>query len=262
MTYKTKFIELVDAIITNIKRRKTEDSLRFGYNGAGYDLHDRSARIELIRSITDDYVTNHGELPDAAELERLADAILDEELTDQSSRKIANVEYPHQNAGQRKRRSLREVPLYLVEADIPTYSVTLTVYESVDERIKRKISQESAYYTALNSAQPVIVRKATADELARVIPSPKYTRSREHYEWSMDVRRRDSFTCQKCGSDKGRMHAHHIEAYATALDLRYDLNNGTTLCAACHFEFHDIYGYGGNTRSQFNEWIGGDYYEL
>jgi 5-methylcytosine-specific restriction endonuclease McrA len=54
-------------------------------------------------------------------------------------------------------------------------------------------------------------------------------------DWRMKVKRRDGFTCQmpNCGSKK-RLHAHHITKWASASSLRYETNNGITLCYPCH----------------------------
>ena len=55
---------------------------------------------------------------------------------------------------------------------------------------------------------------------------------------------RDNYTCQKCGDCSGNGHAvelhpHHIQPFATNLALRYDLNNGITLCKSCHRKEHN-----------------------
>lgn len=56
----------------------------------------------------------------------------------------------------------------------------------------------------------------------------------EYRRWRMACLRRDKRTCQDCGSTKGQMTVHHIKAYATHPDLRYDTSNGITLCVKCH----------------------------
>ena len=80
----------------------------------------------------------------------------------------------------------------------------------------------------------------------------------EYNEWRTAVYEKDNYTCQKCGGSSGvALNAHHIESYTINKDLRTSLENGITLCAdKCHPNFHHIYGYGHNTREQFNEWMG------
>lgn len=64
------------------------------------------------------------------------------------------------------------------------------------------------------------------------------------------VKMRDNFTCKICNS-KGYVVAHHLESFNSNKEKRYDINNGVTLCDKCHKEFHKKYGYGNNTKLQF-----------
>jgi 5-methylcytosine-specific restriction endonuclease McrA len=59
---------------------------------------------------------------------------------------------------------------------------------------------------------------------------PTYKRFRR------DVLKRDKFTCQMC-KDRGkraRLNVHHIMKWSSASSLRYDVDNGITLCKKCH----------------------------
>lgn len=51
--------------------------------------------------------------------------------------------------------------------------------------------------------------------------------------WRDSVKERDGNKCRKCGATD-RLHAHHIKAWRESPDLRYDIDNGLTLCAPCH----------------------------
>jgi len=54
-------------------------------------------------------------------------------------------------------------------------------------------------------------------------------------EWRTSVWRRDSFKCRMQNADcKGNIEAHHILPWAQFENLRYDTNNGITLCHLHH----------------------------
>ena len=83
---------------------------------------------------------------------------------------------------------------------------------------------------------------------------------REYKEWRTTVYERDNYTCQCCGSRGGKLNAHHINQFADYPELRYDVNNGITLCAQCHDStedgsFHNIYGTHNTTSEQLREYI-------
>lgn len=62
--------------------------------------------------------------------------------------------------------------------------------------------------------------------------------SPEMKKWRNDVFNRDKFICQNCGKHGGQLNAHHIKSFALYPDLRFDIDNGTTLCESCHIELH------------------------
>lgn len=74
-----------------------------------------------------------------------------------------------------------------------------------------------------------------------------------YIKWADHVRRRDHFTCVICGRKGVAVNAHHLNAWASFPDERYDVENGVTLCRTCHESFHDIFGKGKNTVAQFKQ---------
>lgn len=61
----------------------------------------------------------------------------------------------------------------------------------------------------------------------------------EYKEWRKIVFERDSYICQDCGvrsgnGEKIHLEAHHIKSFTFYPKLRFDVNNGLTLCKECH----------------------------
>ena len=67
-------------------------------------------------------------------------------------------------------------------------------------------------------------------------------RSYAYKRWRSLVFERDSYTCVICGK-KGEVCADHIKPFALYPDLRFDLDNGRTLCLDCHRNT-ETYGWG------------------
>lgn len=78
----------------------------------------------------------------------------------------------------------------------------------------------------------------------------------EYYEWRKRVYKRDNYTCQCCGDDKGgNLEAHHLNCYGNFKEERIIDENGITLCKACHKGFHNIYGNRYTTKEMFKEFL-------
>ena len=56
--------------------------------------------------------------------------------------------------------------------------------------------------------------------------------------WQRAVKKRDKFTCKKCGTKNRRLlQVHHIRRRADFPMLTMEINNGITLCKKCHLGF-------------------------
>ena len=82
----------------------------------------------------------------------------------------------------------------------------------------------------------------------------------EYRYWRKSVFERDLYTCQYCGTKSGvgnkvELNAHHIKNWKDNESLRYDINNGITLCDRCHTIFHSKYGKKNNTEQQLKEFL-------
>lgn len=206
LTYTERFARLVTEIQRNIKRRKTDEHVRFAYNGVGYDLADRTQRMALIGQVAGDYVVAHdtmveevmrlwvaggckGKCPDiisrdTALLDRLANAILDEELTDNTSWKTHHEEYPFLSELQMARRTdgihqrkyegdSGEAKLSAaanIGTDGKSYNTPRRRERSnnenifMDEGIRTRNKERKAAYEEFTKEQPVYTRMMTPEE--------------------------------------------------------------------------------------------------
>lgn len=76
---------------------------------------NRTKRIAMIDAMINDYVTRYGESPPSDQLERLADAIMHEEITDRHPDKMSRAEFPIMSQRQLERRHDREYNFDLAE---------------------------------------------------------------------------------------------------------------------------------------------------
>lgn len=84
--------------------------------------------------------------------------------------------------------------------------------------------------------------------------------SYEYNRWRKSVYLRDNYTCQCCDKKGNKLNAHHIKNYSSHQDLRYNIDNGITLCEECHLNnndngFHKIYGNRDNNEIQLQEYL-------
>ncbi len=58
----------------------------------------------------------------------------------------------------------------------------------------------------------------------------------EYRNWRKFVFERDNYTCQDCTATSTYLHADHIIGWSENETLRYDVDNGQTLCYKCHYK--------------------------
>jgi 5-methylcytosine-specific restriction endonuclease McrA len=67
--------------------------------------------------------------------------------------------------------------------------------------------------------------------------TPKHIAIRNTVEyklWRESVFKRDDFTCIFCKIKGGTLNADHIKPFCNYPELRFEINNGRTLCVGCH----------------------------
>lgn len=113
--YKTQMNNYITALEDNEPRIQKLDAV------AQVDyLNMLSDRIARIHSLTDDYVTQVGEMPEHKALERLSDLILREELKWSHKDKMNLLPVPFLSDHQIERRQNQEVSLHQLEAFVPS----------------------------------------------------------------------------------------------------------------------------------------------
>lgn len=92
------------------------------------------------------------------------------------------------------------------------------------EVTKEKISKARTGYKAWNYLEDRSLLKKDGDR-----GSPA------HREWSLSVKKRDLWKCRIADINcNGRLESHHILSWKDNQELRYEINNGITLCHAHH----------------------------
>jgi len=65
-------------------------------------------------------------------------------------------------------------------------------------------------------------------------------KTKEYKEWAISVYKKYKYICQCCGikCKAKNIIAHHIKSFTYFPKLRFDINNGVTLCRSCHIKYH------------------------
>lgn len=111
---------------------------------------------------------------------------------------------------------------WLCQCDCGNKTITLSAY------LKHKQTFSCGCYHT-----EVIKRQRKQDRI-----TPENIRLRHSFaytEWRMAIYERDGYKCQCCNNVGGELNAHHILSWSKYPELRYDVNNGITLCRDCHF---------------------------
>lgn len=64
-----------------------------------------------------------------------------------------------------------------------------------------------------------------------------FRKSRRYQQWRKEVLQRDNFACQFCAKINCSI-AHHLKSIKEYPELRFDVDNGRTICKECHIQIH------------------------
>lgn len=239
-------------LLKGVRRNNYDISFRRSVKQVVEDKLSPEAAITDVDVMIERYIEETGDVPANVFLESMADAILSDMMTDTAINKMSTTEYPILSGTQELRRTkssgargsspynYHEVPLVVeeVEAAYSKYAEPY-IYANYDKYSETLSDYER--YSALNKKQRVTILSPAIRECT---PQPTDGRLYLRKVWADSVKKRDKYRCQKpeCRSRNGIMHAHHIKNYADNPELRFDTDNGVTLCERCHTDFHSLYG--------------------
>ena len=82
------------------------------------------------------------------------------------------------------------------------------------------------------------------------------SRSNSKYrQFVKDVLKLSDYTCQVTSVRGGKLVVHHLNGYNWHINGRMDVNNVVVISQKIHMKFHAIYGYGYNTKEQWEEFV-------
>ncbi len=73
------------------------------------------------------------------------------------------------------------------------------------------------------------------------------------YRLNHECLQKANFTCDISGQKGIKLVAHHLNSWNLFPEQRFDLNNLVCMSEELHKKFHSLYGYGNNTKDQYNE---------
>lgn len=121
--------------------------------------------------------------------------------------------------------------------------------KEMSEETKKKVSEAKKGKTSWNKGKPapwISKRNKETNHLMRgentyhwkggTYGTERHREmSRQEYKiWRLSVFERDNWTCQSCGIRGVYLEAHHPKTWKEYPELRFDVNNGVTLCKPCH----------------------------
>jgi 5-methylcytosine-specific restriction endonuclease McrA len=103
-------------------------------------------------------------------------------------------------------------------------------------RVSKLGDKNPAKRADVRKKMSIAQQKTTEDNWHGFItPLNQQIRHSELYkEWRKKVMERDNYICQFCGKHGGWLEADHIKPFSKYPELRFNIDNGRTLCRPCH----------------------------
>lgn len=109
-----------------------------------------------------------------------------------------------------------------------TEGIERTVFELIKPQID---SNNQRYENGKKGGRPTKKSKEMMEE------SKKARNSWDYTKWKNAVLERDGNKCCLCGQEED-LHAHHKKGFDEYPELRFEVDNGITLCRQCHTKIH------------------------
>lgn len=144
--------------------------------------------------------------------------------------KVQHLQYQNRVADwNRLREQLRDAPRTEADDKQQLKAQAMAAFEAaLDEKLR---------YLRHGQAIGLRFRLEVVNEDWSFRSEPTARNSPQYAEWREDVYQRDGFRCVECGAGS-ELHAHHIKSWRRHHELRFDVDNGQTLCVKCHQNKH------------------------
>lgn len=168
--------------------------------------------------------------------------------SDETKRKVSETKKAMKLTGERA-HNYNSHPVECAECGKVTYKIKYLIDRS--QYLFCSVDCHGAWKSKYNigEANPNWNPELTPEERERGRKYPEY------YDFLRTVMKRDNYSCQICATHGDTLNVHHLNSYDWDKENRTNPDNGITLCKTCHTDFHMKYGYGKNTREQFNEYL-------
>lgn len=105
------------------------------------------------------------------------------------------------------------------------------------------VETEDGYYAVKETPKIFDEKKKYKETTSQKHDSEEFFNQLSRYtpqykEWRRNIMERDNFTCQICKKRGGELNVHHIKPWSKFPELRFNEDNGITLCKDCHLAIH------------------------